>query len=94
MNTVQLISNLAKRLNKTKAEVDDLLTKTTDIISEQLLSDNIVSIHHFGTLELKKRNERISVNPVTGQRTLIPPKLVAGYKVSPTLKDRIKDAGL
>jgi len=94
MNAAQLTSKLAKHLGKTKAEVDDLLTKTTDIITEQLSSGNIVSIHNFGTLELKKRDERISVNPATGQRTLIPPKLVAGYKVSPTLKDKIKESGL
>ena len=94
MNAAQLTSQLAKRLNKTKAEVDELLTKTTDIIAEQLSSENVVSIHNFGTLEVKKRDERISVNPATGLRTLIPPKLVAGYKVSPTLKDKINDSGL
>ncbi len=92
MNAAQLTSELAKRLNKTKAEVDDLLTKTTEIITEQLSADNIVSIHNFGTLELKKREERISVNPATGERTLIPPKLVVGYKVSPTLKDKTKES--
>ena len=92
MNAAQLTSELAKRLNKSKSEVDDLLTKTTDIITEQLSSGNIVSIHNFGTLELKKREERISVNPATGKRTLIPPKLVVGYKVSPTLKDKIKES--
>ena len=89
---MQLTSNLAKRLNKTKAEVDNLLTTTTDIISEQLLLGNIVSIHNFGALELKKRGERISANPITGLRTLMPPKRVVGYKVSSTLKDKIKDS--
>ena len=92
MNAAQLTSKLAKRLDMTKAEVDDLLAKTTDIIVEQLSSENVVSIHNFGTLEPKKREERISVNPATGKRTLIPPKLVAGYKPSPTLKDKIKEA--
>ena len=92
MNAAQLTSELAKRLNKSKAEVDNLLTKTTDIITDQLSSGNIVSIHNFGTLELKKREERISVNPATGKRTLIPPKLVVGYKVSPTLKEKIKES--
>ena len=92
MNAAQLTSELAKRLKKTKAEVNELLAHTTDIIAEQLSSDNIVSIHNFGTLELKKREERISVNPATGERTLIPPKLVIGYKVSPTLKEKIKEA--
>ena len=92
MNAAQLTSELAKRLKKTKVEVNELLEYTTDIIAEQLSSENVVSIHNFGTLDVKKRDERISVNPATGQRTLIPPKLVVGYKVSPTLKDKIKEA--
>ena len=91
MNAAQLTSELAKRLQKTKAEIDGLIINTTDIIAEQLSAYNVVSIHNFGTLELKKREERISVNPATGQRTLIPPKLVVGYKVSPSLKDKIKE---
>ena len=90
MNAAQLTSELAKRLKKSKPEINELLITTTDIIAEQLSSDNIVSIHNFGTLELKKREERVSVNPATGQRAIIPPKLVVGYKVSPTLKDKIK----
>ena len=94
MNAAQLTSKLAKRLDKTKAEVDDLLAKTTGIIAEQLSLENVVSIYNFGALELKKRKERISVNPATGLKTLIPPKLVIGYKASPTLKDKIKEAGL
>ena len=90
MNAAQLTSQLAKRLHQTKVEVDDLIVKTTEIITEQLSADNVVSIHNFGTLELKELGKRVNVNPSTGQRTLIPPKRVAKYKVSPTLNDKIK----
>ena len=40
-------------------------------------------------LEVKKREERISVHPATQVRTLIPPKLVVNFKQSNTLKDKI-----
>ena len=90
MNAAQLTSQLAKRLGQTKMEIDDLIAKTTEIITEQLSADNIVSIHNFGTLELKELGKRVNVNPATGQRTLIPPKRVVKYKVSPTLNDKIK----
>ena len=90
MNAAQLTSVLAKRLHKTQIEIEDLLVKTTKIIIEQLSDDNIVSIHNFGTLEIKEMEKRVNVNPSTGQRTLIPPKRVVKYKVSPTLNDKIK----
>ncbi|MDR0230992.1 MAG: HU family DNA-binding protein [Dysgonamonadaceae bacterium] len=92
MNAAQLTSQLAKRLNQSKVDIDTLIAKTTEIITEQLSADNIVSIHNFGTLELKEQGERINVNPATGQRTLIPPKRVVKYKVSPTLNDKIKES--
>jgi DNA-binding protein HU-beta len=40
-------------------------------------------------LEVKKREERISVHPATQVRTLIPPKLVVNFKQSNALKDKI-----
>jgi len=92
MNAAQLTSQLAKRLNQSKADIDTLIAKTTEIITEQLSDNNVVSIHNFGTLELKEQGERINVNPATGQRTLIPPKRIVKYKVSPTLNDKIKES--
>ena len=51
---------------------------------------NIISIQGFGTFEVKKKAERISVNPTTKQRMLVPPKLVLTYKPSTLLKDKFK----
>ncbi len=92
MNAALLTSELAKKLHQSKMEVSDLIAKTTEIITEQLAADNIVSIHNFGTLELKEQGKRVNVNPTTGQRTLIPPKRVVKYKVSPTLNEKIKES--
>ena len=41
-------------------------------------------------LEVKKKNERVSVNPTTGIRMLVPPKLVLTYKPSSLLKEKLK----
>ena len=34
--------------------------------------------------------ERVITNPATGQRMLVPPKLVLGFKPISSLKDKIK----
>ena len=44
----------------------------------------------FGTFEPKKRNERVMVNPKSGRRMLVPPKVVLGFKVSNVLKAKLK----
>jgi nucleoid DNA-binding protein len=61
------------------------------VITAELLKNNPVSIVNFGTLEVKKRNERISVHPNTGKKLLVPPKLVVRYKVSASLNKKLKE---
>ena len=46
----------------------------------------------FSTADTQ-RLERIMVNPSTGQRMLVPPKLVLGFKPSTTWKDKLKKGG-
>ena len=59
-------------------------------MAQQLQDGNTVAIHGFGTFEVRKKLERISINPATQQRMLIPPKLVLTYKPSAILKEKFK----
>jgi len=49
-----------------------------------------VSIADFGTFEVKKKMERVVVNPTTKQRMLVPPKLTLGFKPVAALKEDLK----
>jgi len=59
-------------------------------MTQELQDGKTVVVQGFGTFEVKKKLERISVNPVTQQRLLIPPKLVLTYKPSVSLKEKFK----
>jgi DNA-binding protein HU-beta len=59
-------------------------------MTQELQEGNTIAIQGFGTFEVKKKMERISVNPTTQQRMLIPPKLVLSYKPSTNLKEKFK----
>ncbi|MCQ2193698.1 MAG: HU family DNA-binding protein [Paludibacteraceae bacterium] len=90
MNTKEVISELKKRLSMDEKTVDALLAATVDSIKDELVAGNSVAVQGFGTFEVKKKEERISVNPSTKQRMLVPPKMSVAYKPSVTLKDRFK----
>jgi len=90
MNTAELISSLAQKLSLSKTEVAQRLEDTISVVKAELLKENSVSFYHFGILEVKKREERISVNPVSGKRILVPPKLIVKFKMSNVLKDKLK----
>ena len=91
MNTAELTSSLAQKLLLSKTEVTQRLDDTVTVVTDELLKNKSVSFNNFGILEVKKREERISVNPVSGKRMLVPPKLVVKFKMSNTLKDKLKN---
>ena len=90
MNFSELASELSQRLELSKTDVLTRMNDTVDIIKEELLKNNSVTLGNLGNLEVKKRNERISVNPTTKKRMLIPPKLVVKFKMSNSLKEKTK----
>lgn len=90
MNNKEFISKLAKKTgissSKTTSDVDMLVST----MIERLKENDQINISGFGVFEVKMRRERVSVNPKTGLRMLIPPKLVPAFRPSSKLKDKFK----
>ena len=89
MNNKELISNVASKMNLPKAEVKYMLEAFTEICRNQLKEDNSIGVQGFGTFEIRKKEERLSVHPLTKVRALIPPKLVVSFNQSSVLKDKL-----
>ena len=90
MNNKEFISELSRRFVYTNKDTTQLLSSVISIMTQQLQDGNTVAIQGFGTFEVRKKLERISINPATQQRMLIPPKLVLTYKPSAILKEKFK----
>ena len=90
MNNTEFISELSRRFVYTNKDTTQLVSSVISIMTQQLQDGNTVAIQGFGTFEVRKKLERISINPATQQRMLIPPKLVLTYKPSAILKEKFK----
>lgn len=90
MNNKEFTSELSRRLGYTMKDTSELIASFLSDMSRQLEEGNAVFVQGFGTFEVKKKAERISVNPTTKQRLLVPPKLVLTYRPSTGLKDKFK----
>ena len=88
MNNKEFINELSKQTNQSVSATTKLINDTLRLLEEHFQQDDTISISSFGTFEVKKKMERISVNPTTGKRYLIPPKLVLGFKQSNVLKEK------
>lgn len=90
MNNKDFINELSKKVSLSGKETEDMVNGLLATITERLQNDDTINISGFGAFEVKKKMERLSVNPKTGKRMLVPPKLTVVYKPSATLKDKYK----
>ena len=90
MNSKEFTSELSSRLGYTAKDTSELMTSMLLEITLQLQEGNVVTVQGFGSFDVKKKAERISVSPTTKQRMLVPPKLVLSYRPSGLLKERFK----
>lgn len=74
-------------------DTQKMIYQIIDAMGDSFMEGNTVIVQNFGSFEVKKRLERIMVNPTTGQRMLVPPKLTLGFKISPTWKGKLKNEG-
>ena len=92
MNNKEFIAELSRRTGYKIADTQSMVRHLIDAMSDVFQEGDIVSVSDFGTFEVKKKMERILVNPGTRQRMLVPPKLVLGFKPNAAWKGKLKSS--
>lgn len=90
MNNKEFIAELVQRTGYKTEDVQNMVRTAFHTIVDTLAEGDNVSVSGLGSFEVKKRMERIITNPGTGQKMLVPPKLVANFKPFATLKEKVK----
>jgi len=90
MDNKKLVETLADKLGRSGDDVNKLLEGLAGVLRARCGELDSVIVPGFGAFEPRKRNERVMLNPKTGKRMLVPPKVVLGFKVSNVLKSKLK----
>ena len=90
MNNKEFIAELAERTGYSLKDTQKLVNNIINAMGDAFQEDNSVQVPNFGTFEAKQKMERIIVNPSSGQRMLVPPKLVLNFKPNQNWKDKLK----
>ena len=90
MNNKEFIAELASRTGFSAKNTQTLVNNIINAMGDAFQEDNTVLVPNFGVFETTKKLERIMVNPGSGQRMLVPPKLVLNFKPTQTLKEKLK----
>jgi DNA-binding protein HU-beta/integration host factor subunit alpha len=93
MNNKDFITELANKTGYSVEDAQQMVDIVIETMGDHFQEDDSVLIPNFGTFEVKKKMERIMVNPSTGQRMLVPPKLVLNFKPNVGWKERVKSGG-
>ena len=93
MTNKDFISELAQQTGYSPEDTQKMVNSIVEARGDHFQEDGSVLVPNFGTFEVKKKLERIMVNPSTGQRMLVPPKLVLNFKPNANWKERVKNGG-
>ena len=90
MNNKEFIAELSRRSGFTLKDTSSLVAALVAEMTECLEDENVVFIQNVGTFEVKKKQERVVVNPSTQQRMLVPPKLIVNFRSSASFKEKMQ----
>ena len=90
MNNKEFIAELAQRCGYTQENTQTYVRTLLESMALKFDKGEEVAIPTFGTFEIKKRVERILVNPSTGKRMMVPPKLVLNFRPIASVKEKLK----
>lgn len=90
MNNKDFISALSSRCGLTARTAQRFSQAFATGMANLLDDETQLVVPGFGTFEVKKKMERVIVNPATKQRKLVPPRLALAFKPATALKDKLK----
>lgn len=89
MNKEELINEIHNNSCYTKSDVRDFLNITIECIMNSVKNDNPVKISDFGIFTKQNRAEKITTNPRTHQRMVIPACKTIKFKPGKKFKEMV-----
>jgi DNA-binding protein HU-beta len=89
MNKKQLIEEVAKQMERSKAEAERAVNAVVEGVTAGLKKDNVVQLIGFGSFNIKRRKARKGRNPKTGEEIKIKASKTVNFKPGKALKDKL-----
>ena len=87
MSNKEFIAALSRELKYTTKETTVYVNALVQEMGAQLEDGNQLSISGFGSFDVRKKLERVLINPSTKQRRLVPPRVSISFKPAPSLEE-------
>lgn len=91
MNKQELIRIVTDKSTLTKAQVETVLNTFLEVVTDTLKTGESVSIKGFGSFEISKRKERMTMIPNSDKMVTIPSRNAPVFKASSILKNKVNE---
>ena len=89
MNRVELVAAIAEQAKLSKKDADAALKAFVEVVTEQLVKKDKITLVGFGTFETSERAAREGRNPRTGETMKIARSTAPKFKPGKSLKDAV-----
>lgn len=89
MNNKDFVENVSIKTNYEIDDVKELSSAMIECLLDYVSSGDSLTIQGFGTFEPREKARRKIYNPTSKTFIVVPQKTTLGFKMSPTLKDRL-----
>lgn len=89
MNKIELIKKLSSTSGVAQKNTKEVLNAMINVIKDTLIKGEEVKITGFGKFEVKERAQRVTINPRTQKKMIIPKSKVASFRVGKELKTAV-----
>ena len=91
MTKKELANTIAEETKLTQIVVKDIMQRLFDGIIDTLEKERRIELRNFGVFEVKKRKPRTARNPRTGEKVMVPAKLVVTFKPGLEMEEKVKE---
>ena len=91
MTKKEIVKTISEEIGLTQLKTKEIVQKTFDAIIDTLVTDGRIELRNFGVFEVKKRAARSARNPRTGDKVLVPEKLVVTFKPGKEMEARVRE---
>ena len=81
---------IAEEMSLHHFQVQEVVQRVFDGIIETLVQEGRIELRNFGVFEVKKRKARQARNPKTGEKVMVPERLVVTFKPGREMQARVR----
>ena len=90
MTKKEMAQAIAEEMNLPQTLVKEIIQRVFDGIIDTLEKEGRIELRNFGVFEVKKRKPRKARNPRTGEKVMVPAKLVVTFKPGLEMEEKVK----